>query len=304
MFGRKKAQKIKEVLENISQQKGNFENSIGHVEETRVRVHKEICEVMTNTNELTTHAMLNIEEASKAIGDLDAFSQTLADVLEEYNQLKKEVETQRDTVTALVEENKHFTSPAKYLIDVPNTLKQSCQSCEAQLDDMIEYGKRMGVLALNSAIEAGRMGEVGKSFVLTAEEIRESAEAYEKKASTMKAEIEASHAKIAEMEDTIKHLIALIKQNNLGAANLFKRCQETQKFVEKCTMCDFSEELTAVRDKVVCIRNLDEEIAKNAERSKIQLSDIQDDVQNQKNALAEVESDVSHLLDLAEERYR
>ena len=59
-----------------------------------------------------------------------------------------------------------------------------------------------------------------------------------------------------------------------------------------------------IRDKVVAIRNLDEEIAKNAERSKIQLSDIQEDVQNQKQEIAEIESDLLHLLDSAEEQLR
>ena len=304
MFGRKRAQKVKEILDNICQQKSNFETSVEQVEESREHVYKEICEVMINTNELKTHVMLNIEDSSKAISDMDELSKAIKAAFDEYTQLKKEVEDQSNTVTALVEENKHFTPPAKYLIDVPNTLKQSCQSCESQLDDMVDYGKRMGVLALNAAIEAGRMGESGTNFVLAAEEIRETAEAYEKKASAMKEEIETSREKITEMEDTIKHLIALIKQNNLGAANLFKRCQETQKFIEKSSMCDFSEELMLIRDSVVGMRNLDEEIVKSLERTKIQLSDIQEDVQNQKNAFAEVESDLYHLLDSAEENIK
>lgn len=306
MFGSKriKTQKIKETLEYITQQRENFETHIGQIEENRACVEKEIGDVMTNADGLTTHAMLNIEEASKAICDMDAFSQTLASVLEEYSQLKKEIVDQNQTVTALVEENKHFTTPAKYLIDVPNTWKQSCQSYENQLDHMIDYGNRMGVLALNAAIEAGRMGEDGKNFVQVAEEIRETAESYETAALTLKEEITASHEKILEIEETIKYLIALIKGNNLGAANLFKRCQETQKFIEKSGTPDFSEDLMLIRDKIVSMRNLDEEIVKSAERSKIQLNDIKEEVQNQKAVFLEAESDVLHLLDSVEESFR
>ena len=107
-----------------------------------------------------------------------------------------------------------------------------------------------------------------------------------------------------EIEDTIKYLIALIKGNNLGAANLFKRCQETQKFIEKSGTPDFSEDLMLIRDKVVNMRNLDEEIVRSAERSKIQLNDIKEEVQNQKTVFAEAESDVLHLLDSVEESFR
>lgn len=306
MFGskRKRDEQIRDIFDHIYQQRVNFETSVGQVENGRNRVYQDICQVMTNTNELTTHAMLNIEEESKTIFEIDAFSKELIGAVEEYGQLRTEIDNQVKTATALVEDNKHFTSPAKYLSEVPASLKQTCQSYENQLDDMVEYGKRMGVLALNAAIEAGRMGEGGKSFVLAAEEIRQTAVSYEKAAVAMKEEVEASHAKIAEMEETIAHLVSLLKDNNIGTAKLFKKCQETQKFMEKASMRDFSEDLILIRDKVVNMRNLDEEIAKCAERNKIQLSDIQEDIQNQKQELAEMESDLLHLLDSAEESFK
>lgn len=306
MFGskRKRDEQIKDIFDHIYQQRVNFETSVGQVESGRNRVYQDICQVMTSTNELTTHAMLNIEEESKTICEIDAFSKELIGAVEEYGQLRTEIENQVKTATALVEDNKHFTSPAKYLSEVPASLKQTCQSYENQLDEMKDYGKRMGVLALNAAIEAGRMGESGKGFVLAAEEIRQTAVSYEKAAVAMKEEVETSYKKIAEMEETIVHLIALLKDSNVGTAKLFKKCQETQKCMEKSSMRDFSEDLILIRDKVVNMRNLDEEIAKCAERNKIQLSDIQEDIQNQKQELAEMESDLLHLLDSAEESFK
>ena len=307
MFGSKKIKRdeqIRDIFDHIYQKRVTFETSVSQVEEGRKRVYNDICQVMTNTSEVVTHAMLNIEEESATIHSIDAFSKELIGALDRYGQIKREVEKQLETATALVEENKHFTSPAKYLSEVPATLKQSCQSYEQQLDEMTEYGKRMGVLALNSAIEAGRLGESGKNFVLAAEEIRQTAVSYEKAAVTMKAEVEASRQKIAELEETITHLVALLKENNVGTAKLFKKCQETKSFMEKAGMRDFSEDLISIRDKVVNMRNLDEEIAKCGERNKIQLSDIQDDIQNQKQEIAEMESDLLHLLDSAEEQFR
>lgn len=307
MFGskrNKRDEQLKDIFDHIYQQRVTFETSVGQVENGRKRVYKDVCQVMHGTNELTTHAMLNIEEEAKALHGIDEFSKELIGAVEEYEQLKTEIDHQLQTATALVEENKHFTTPAKYMSEIPNTLKQSCQSYEKQLDDMTEYGKRMGVLALNAAIEAGRLGEGGRNFVLAAEEIRQTAVSYEKAAVAMKEEVEASHEKIVEMEETIAHLIALLKENNVGTAKLFKKCQETKNYVDKSSMRDFSEDLILIRDKVVSMRNLDEEIAKCAERTKIQLSDIQEELQKQKQDVAEMESDLLHLLDSAEEQLK
>lgn len=305
MFGSKRNRiegQIREIFDHIYQQRVTFETSLTQVEDGRKRVYNDICQVMTNTNQLVTNAMLNIEEESAMIHGIDEFSKELRVAVDEYGQLQSEVEHQLQVAAALVEDNKHFTSPAKYLSEAPATLKQSCQSYEKQLDDMAEYGKRMGVLALNAAIEAGRIGESGMPFVLAAEEIRQTAVSYEKAAVTMKEEVEASYAKIAEMEETIQHLVSLLKENNMGTAKLFKKCQETQNAMAHSGMRDFSDDLILIRDKVVNIRNLDEDIAKCAERNKIQLSDIQEDIQNQKHDLAEMESDLLHLLDSAEEQ--
>ena len=306
MFGRKNKleERIKDVFDRVYQERVNFETNLSQVEAGRERVYNDICQVMTNTDELTSNAMLNIEVESAAIQAIDAFSKELRVAIDEYKQIQSEIEHQTQVAMELVEENKHFTSPAKYLSEVPSTLNRNFQSYEKQLTAMEENGKKMGVLALNAAIEAGRLGEGGRQFVLAAEEIRQTAVNYEKAATAMKEEVEAAHIKVAEMEETISHLISLLKDNNMGTAKLFKKCQETQKAIRKSSMRDFSEDLILIRDKVVNMRNLDEEMAKCAERNKIQLSDIQEDIQNQKHEIAEMESDLLHLLDLAEEQLK
>lgn len=305
MFGSRRNKiegQIREIFDHIYQQRVAFETSLTQVEDGRKRVYDDIHQVMTNSNQIVNNAMHNIEEESAMILSIDEFSKELRSAMDESGKVKNEIEVQMKVAAALVEQNKHFTTPAKYLNEFPNSLKQSCESYEKQLDDMTEYGKRMGVLALNAAIEAGRVGEGGRSFVLAAEEIRQTAVSYEKAAMSMKEEVEASREKIAELEETVMYLVNLMKDNNIGAAKLFKKCQETQKFIEQTGTRDFSDDLILLRDRVVNIRNLDEEIAKTGERNKIQLSDIQEDIQNQKQDLAEMESDLLHLLDSAEEQ--
>ena len=306
MFGRrnKKEEHIRNMFDYIYQQRVTFETSVGQVEEGRERVHKDLEQVVTNTTDIVNHAMNNIEEESALIHDIDEFSKVLSSGLEEYGQFKKEIQEQLQVAAELIEGNKHLTTPSKYLSEVPNTMKETYASYEGHLDDMVNYGKQMGVLALNAAIEAGRLGEGGRSFMLAAEEIRQTAVNYEKAAEDMKAEVAASHEKIEELEETISHLIALLRENTIGAAKLFKKCQETKNSMEQKGVLDYSDDLIAIRGRVVNIRNLDEEIAKTGERNQIQLSDIQEDIQSQKQEVTEMESDLLHLLDVAEEQFR
>ena len=306
MFGSRRNKidgKKRDIFDHIYQKRVTFETSVNQVEEGNKRVYKDICQVMTNSNELVTNTMINIEDESALIHKIDEFSKELHVITEEHEQLKAEIEHQLHVSAALVEENKHFTTPAKYLMEVPSALKESNQFYDKKLDEMAEYGKQMSVLALNAAIEAGRIGENGMPFVLAAEEIRQAAVTYEKAALAMKDEIKQAQNKVAEMEETITHLVSLLKDNNMGTAKLFKTCQETYKFIKQSQIRDYSDDLIELRDSVVKIRNLDEEIAKCAERSKIQLSDIQEDIQNQKHDLADMESDLLHLLDSTEELF-
>ena len=120
----------------------------------------------------------------------------------------------------------------------------------------------------------------------------------------MREELENSKERIAELEDVVGRLVALMKENNMGTTRLLKKCQESSKAMEESIMRDFSNDMILIRDKVVGLRNLDEEIAKCGERNKIQLSDVQEDVTSQKNQLAELESDISYMLDLLEEQSR
>ncbi len=306
MFGRrnKKEEHIRNMFDYIYQQRVTFETSVGQVEEGRERVRKDLDQVVTNTTDIVNHAMNNIEEESALIHDIDEFSKVLSSGLEEYGQFKKEIQEQLQVAAELIEGNKHLTTPSKYLSEVPNTMKETYASYEGHLDDMVNYGKQMGVLALNAAIEAGRLGEGGRSFMMAAEEIRQTAVNYEKAAEDMKAEVVASHEKIEELEETISHLIALLRENTIGAAKLFKKCQETKNSMEQKGVLDYSDDLIAIRGRVVNIRNLDEEIAKTGERNQIQLSDIQEDIQSQKQEVTEMESDLLHLLDVAEEQFR
>lgn len=307
MFGNKKKileEQNRNLLAQLSEKRESFEASVTEIEETGKRIHTDLCQVMENTQHLVEHAMVNIEEESKLIFSIDEFSKDLKNAVDNYEALRILLEKQLEATTSLVEENKHVTTPAKYLQETPGIMRTEAASLCGQLAEMEEDGRKMGVLALNAAIEAGRMGDTGKQFVAASEEIRQTALSFERKAIALREEVETSNERIAELEEVVGRLLSLMKESNMGATRLLKKHQEISQAAETSGMRDFSNDMIEFRDKVVGLRNLDEEIAKCGERDKIQLSDVQEDVTNQKNQLAEVESDISYMIDLLEEQSR
>ncbi|MBP3451294.1 MAG: hypothetical protein J6J73_00710, partial [Agathobacter sp.] len=118
MFGSKKNkqnEQIKDFLDQINQQRLDFESSVDEVEEERKRIYSDFCQLAKNTDELSVHANLNIEEASAAIHGIDESSKDWNRAFEDYRQLEEKVQEQLQAAVTLVESNKHFTSPAKQL---------------------------------------------------------------------------------------------------------------------------------------------------------------------------------------------
>ncbi len=306
MFGSRKnknaSEQSKELFAQILDKKEVFEANISQIEVGDKRIQEDIAQVEENTCTLVDHAMLNVETESVLLHSLDELKEEQAKAFSDYVNLCEGIKDQMEAGMELVEQNKHYTSPAKYLSEVPSELREKNKAYEGHLGEMAEYGKKMSVLALNAAIEAGRLGDNSKQFVSVAEEIRLNALSYEKTALALRDEITESYKELQELENTIHHIVSLLKDTNMGAAKLLKKCQHNSKLMEHSSMRDFSEELEELRDQVVGLRNQDEEIIKSGERNKLQLTDIKEEIQAVKKDLSEMDSDISYLMDLVEEQ--
>lgn len=308
MFGSKKHKleaqiRIREILSKVTEQKENFENSAARVEETRKRIETDVCQVVENTKGLAGYARTNIEEENKLIRSLDGVSDKLENSIRDYEQIAGLVKEQFDAAVKLAEEQKHYTTPSKALKAVPEVMKQQAALQKEQLDNIVGDGRKINVLALNAAIEAGHMDD-GKQFVAVCEDIRQISMEFENMAIGLREELEESENKIAELEETVQYLVSVLKDSNIAASHLLKKGQELNKAVENAAMPSFSDDFVLVRDKIIGMRNLDEEIAKCEERNQIQFSDIQEDLQVQKNMLTELQSNVINILHIAEEELK
>ena len=204
---------------------------------------------------------------------------------------------------ALVENNKHFTAPAKSLSETSDRLEAHVDSCADIAAQMKEQNKQMSVLSLNAAIEAGMLGEQGKLFVEAAESIREASVSYDSAIDAVKQELSEAKAEISALKEQVSHLVGLLKDNNVATTKLMKQGVELNHVFSQCDEISV-DMIEACRQQIVSIRNTQEEIIKFEERNKLQIEDAYAEISTQRKNSVEIKSTVDKVLDYSRERVR
>lgn len=265
-----------------------FYATMSEIKESHRQVGADVAQVKDNVQNAASLASGNVEiEAGlgRTIGECrDAMIAQEAQM----ERLVADMHQLLEETTRLVDDNKHFTTPSKYLSEFPGGLKTQNQQFSEKLDRMQEYGKQMGVLALNAAIEAGRLGESGKQFVTAAEDIRSYASNYDAVIAESRMQLEEAGQRIAELEEQMHHLIGLLKENNIATARLMKSCADMVRQADAAGAANVSDQLTGVANEITSLRNADEEIAKSEERNRMQLEDLAEEFQSQQKNQDEI----------------
>jgi hypothetical protein len=307
MFGRNKTtqeelEKLKkyEAIDDVffsgmEEKREMFGATVSELDESCRQAEADVAQLRENIRTAETLASDNVqieEDLTFAIGNCRS---ALEEAKERQIGVNTEVRGICDHIMELVEENKHFTTPSKILNEYSTGAKNRNESLLQKLDQMQEYGKHMGVLALNAAIEAGRLGSPGKQFVGAAEDIRNYAANYDQAIADSKKEIEASSQKIEELEEQVRRLVALLKENNISTAKLMKTCSETAEHADALAESAQIDRLTEISHQVTTLRNADEEIVKSEERNRMQTEDLAAEFAAQKRHQTEIQELVDQL---------
>lgn len=313
MFGRNKiSQEEIEQLKNkinrdnvffaeMEDQKDMFDASVAELAESYRQVAADVTQISENMNNAITLASGNAE-----------IENNLGVIVNDYRQRVQEKELQQqaadegfhqllDATTRLVDANKHFTTPSKYISEFPSNYKAQNQSCRENLDQMEEFGKQMGVLSLQAAIEAGRLGEDGRQFVEAAENIRTYTVNYDKVIAQTREQLEQSDERLNELEKQVHHLITLLKENNIATAKLMKLCQDAVNKADALSQNPLMDDFIEIQNQMSALRNADEEIVKSEERNRMQVDDLNEEFlaqqKNQKEIFRMIDPLYRHLIE-------
>ena len=300
MFGRNKiSQEEIERLKNkinidngffaeMEDQKDMFDASVAELAESYRQVAADVAQLSENMNNAITLASGNAE-----------IENGLGAIINDYRERvqKKEMQQQAsdeayhrllDATTRLVDVNKHFTTPSKYISEFPSDYRAQNQSCRENLDQMEEFGKQMGVLSLQAAIEAGRLGEDGRQFVEAAENIRTYTVNYDKVIAQTREQLEQSDERLNELEKQVHYLITLLKENNIAISKMMKLCQDAVNKADTLSQNSLMDDFIEIQNKMSMLRNADEEIVKSEKRNRMQTNDLNEEFLAQQNNQKEI----------------
>lgn len=212
----------REMLSEIAGQKDAAEEqfaqmTVSHAQaETTMQMARE---QLYHIGELTETAIRAADEMHAAMMEIN---NGIGTFVVNHAVFVEQMKKQNDRVMEMIEFNRQVSEPMKAVKEFPETSREHTKAAYERIDRMADFSQNMGVLSLNAAIEARRMGENGEKFITVAEEIRTFSEQYEKEALALREQLAASEARVAELEEQIKKLDRLNKDNAISMGKLMR----------------------------------------------------------------------------------
>lgn len=287
---RKENERKEDVLSGILAQKDEVLEQFARMTASRAQMEKDasqIKEYMESVFELAVNGektagdiYSTIVEAKNGAAGFDA----------NHSVFVGQMRAQDECIMEIVENNKHFTTPMKYITEAQTVCREERQQLLERAGRMMDLSKNMSVLALNAAIEAGRMGEAGSRFITAAEEIRTFSENYEREAREMQAQLAQSEARNAELEEQVRHLNELLKENNISMSRLYKDSAQNMAAYEGSQVDIRNLIQEDVLGRMDALRQAEQENAKSQEQMLERLDSVWSEIEEYKSSADELET--------------
>lgn len=232
-----------QVFAEITSKQKDTENRLEILKSSQDKMDEQLTRVIEAVNCAADYT----EEQRQKNQELQEEIQNLFGGMEQseacYREVVEELKHQQEEMLEGVEQNKHFTAPAEFLSRVSTEMQEELKKISSSMEQLEEMGTQMGVLSLNAAIEAGRMGESGKEFVGAAEEVRNLAGQYQQVTAAFGETIEKLNHKLEETQAQVVHLNALLKDNNVRMGKSTREFTECLYHMEHSKIQNFSPEV-------------------------------------------------------------
>lgn len=229
MFGRKEKQlqmerarqmsarveACRSVMERVDADISDAAVELDQIHMSAVRMDGSLTKVVNYTRE-AKESQKKREEELLAISDkLTDFAQTAAQLQQAYDAACREVCLREDELKDLMEHSKHYTDLSKKLSEAVVRYQEFVDAISEKIADMEAFGNQIGALALQTAVEAGRLGAEGAQYIEAAQQIRDFSEGYQELADNFRRAAGKMSEAVSQNSEDVHQLIQQLKDNNL-----------------------------------------------------------------------------------------
>lgn len=251
-----------QVFADITQKQSDTDERLDTLKKSQEKMDRQLTRVIDAVNCAADHT----EEQRQKNHHIQEVVERISGGLEQsedcYWKIVEELKQQQENMLETVEQNKHFTAPAEFLSKVSSELQEEMQEITSHMAELEDMGKQMGVLSLNAAIEAGRMGESGREFVAAAEDVRELAGQYQQITGSFQKAIETINEKLEETKAQVTHLNGLLKDNNVRMGKSTKEFSDSLYRMEHSDIQNFSPQVKKLQEELTGTVEKEEELVK------------------------------------------
>lgn len=233
MFRRKKTQLLLDRITQINAQVKECHTVLDQVERAASDATMEMDQIGMSAARMDgslTKVVDYAKDTKQAQKDSDeellAVSEKMTDCIQKAVQLQKAYDRAYDEVASREEELADLREHSKYYTDLSKKLSEATvryQECGEHLSgricDMEAFGNEISALALQSAIEAGRLGADGARYIEAAQQIRDYSNKYQQLADDFREDIAQLSEDIRQNGEDIQQLIRQLKENNVLLKN-------------------------------------------------------------------------------------
>lgn len=216
----------RQVMAEVADKAKNAAEKVTILGDCAREMDQGLTSVVDYAKESITYAKKSAEDAETLSDVLLREKQKEQKLQEEKKQLEEQQQMQHEDILHLMDDSKVYTGITKKLSTTVEGYLQRTDEMLQILETMESCGKGMGTLALNCAIEAGRMGEGSMKYVRAADDVRASSEQYEAYAHELKENATSIRQSYEETDQEIMHLITLLRDNNVLLGKIEKNSQQ------------------------------------------------------------------------------
>lgn len=225
----KKIAEYEQLLSELARIKEEGKGYFAEMTASRAEMDRSLTKVVDHVHEGGELANTGNRDAADLEKELSVLAEQAGTVKESQEQFRSLMEETKEELTAVVEGNKYFTTPAKELQSGAAGLKADVEALKAQTEEFASFFRDMTVTALTAAIDAGRLGESAAKFVQIVEDIRIASEKNEKKLQGYLDQIAQMSARVGEFDQNVEKMNLLQKDSNLASYQALTHHEERMK---------------------------------------------------------------------------